>query len=135
MQIADIGSGFGDCAARFAAAVGPTGAVEGVDAAADLRQEVARRAPHLGLAQLRTVAGQDDDPGIPEPVDLVFLSSSCHHLPDRVRYVERVRGDLCPGGRVAILEGSMGLNTGWFGHATGPDEVVATLTAAGFRRL
>jgi ubiquinone/menaquinone biosynthesis C-methylase UbiE len=135
MRVADIGSGFGDFAVRFAAAVGPGGTVYAVDTDADLREEVARTAHRLGLAQLRTVAANDDDPGIPGPVDLVFLSSSFHHLPDRVRYFERIREDLRSGGRVAILEGRPSLFTGWFGHATAPDEVVATLTAAGFRRL
>jgi SAM-dependent methyltransferase len=135
MRVADIGSGFGDFAARFAAAVGPSGAVYAVDTDPDLRQEVARLAERRGLPQLRTIAARDDDPGIDTPVDLVFLASSFHHLPDRVRYFGQVRLRLRPGGRVAILEGRPARLSGWFGHSTPPAEVVATLEKAGFHRL
>lgn len=75
------------------------------------------------------------DPGIPEPVDLVFLSSSFHQLPRRVHYFERLRDRLRPDGRVAILEGRPSLLSGWFGHPTAPDEVRATLEMVGFRWL
>lgn len=134
MRIADIGSGFGDFAVRFAEAVGPTGVVYAVDTDADLRDEVARSAERRGLKHLKTIAASDDDPRLPEPVDLAFLSSSFHHLDAPVPYFERVRGLLRPGGRVAILEGRPSLLSGWFGHATEPVDVVAALAAAGFRR-
>jgi arsenite methyltransferase len=135
MRVADIGSGFGEFAVRFAAAVGGDGVVYAVDTDGDLRSEVERLAARKGLAQLVPTPANPGDPGIPEPVDLVFLSSSFHHLSDRVRYFECVRDRLRPDGRVAILEGRPSLLTGWFGHATAPDEVRTTLEAAGFRRL
>ena len=133
MRVADIGSGFGDFAVRFANAVGPDGAVYAIDTDVDLRMDVARTADQLGLTQLVPTAASADDPGIPGDVDLVFLSSSFHHLPDQVRYFERVAGRLSDRGRVAILEPRPGLTTGWFGHATRPEQVRATLEAAGFR--
>lgn len=135
MRVADIGSGFGDFSVRFSEAVGPTGVVYAVDTDGDLREEVARSAARHGSGQLRPVAATDDDPSVPEPVDLVFLSSTFHHLHEQVRYFERVRELLRPGGRVAILEGRPTLVSGWFGHATEPAAVVSTLAAAGFRRL
>lgn len=135
MRVADIGSGFGDFAVRFAEAVGPTGVVYAVDTDADLREEVARSAARRGLGQLKPIPATEDDPKVPEPIDLVFLSSSFHHLHDPVPYFGRVRSLLRPGGRVAILEGRPSLLTGWFGHATEPAEIVSTLAAAGFRRL
>jgi SAM-dependent methyltransferase len=135
MRVADIGAGFGEFAVRLAAAVGPRGVVYAVDTDPDLREEVARTAERQGYRNLVPVAGTDADPNLPELVDLVFLSSSFHHLPDRVSYFERVRAELRPGGRVAILEGRPGPLTGWFGHSTRPEEVVATLERAGFRRI
>jgi SAM-dependent methyltransferase len=134
-RIADIGSGFGAFAVRLAAAVGPTGVVYAVDTDPDLREAVARAADRRGLRHLVPVAAADGDPNLPEPVDLVFLSSSFHHLPDRVAYFERVRAALRPGGRVAVLEDRPGLLTGRFGHSTRPEEVAATLERAGFRRI
>ncbi len=133
MWIADIGSGFGDFAVRFAGAVGHDGIVYAVDTDDDLRREVGESARRRGLPQLVPIAASPDDPGILEPVDLAFLSSSFHHLPDRRRYLECLRGRLRDGGTVAILEPRPSLLTGWYGHATAPEDVRSTLEGAGFR--
>ncbi len=94
------------------------------------------RRPHRrGLANVRPVEGQADNPGLPEPVDLAFFSLSYHHLADRRRYVERLRADLRPGARVAILESRPGLYLRLPGHATHPQEVRATMESAGYRFL
>ena len=133
MRIADIGAGFGDFAVRFAAAVGAEGCVLAVDVNADLREVVRAIAAERGMPQLVPVPADPDLPSLPEPVDLVFLSSSFHHLPDRVAWFSRLRADLLPGATVAILETIPGPLTGWFGHATRPEDVRATMEAAGYR--
>lgn len=133
MRIADIGAGFGEFAIRFAVAVGPGGRVFAVEVDADLREAVRVTAAERGLEQLIPVATDPDAPSLPEPVDLVFLSSSFHHLPDRVAWFSRLRASLRPGATVAILETIPGPLTGWFGHATQPDDVRATMEAAGYR--
>jgi ubiquinone/menaquinone biosynthesis C-methylase UbiE len=133
MKIADVGAGFGAFAFEFARAVGHSGIVYTVDTDPDLRAEVARSAGRLGLDQIRPIEAHQDDSGIPEPVDLVFLSASFHHLPDRVRYFERLRDRLRPNGVVAILEARPGFFLRLPGHATPPAEVRATLEAAGYR--
>jgi|AP12_2_1047962.scaffolds.fasta_scaffold27899_2 ubiquinone/menaquinone biosynthesis C-methylase UbiE len=134
MKIADIGSGFGDFAMRFAEAVGESGAVYAIDTDPDLREAVTRRARESGLDQLRAVAARDEDPAIPEPIDLVFLSFSYHHLPERVRYFESVRLRIRPGGRVVILESKPGLLSRLIGHATPAEEVAETMAEAGYQR-
>jgi predicted methyltransferase len=133
MRIADIGSGFGDFAMRFADAVGPRGVVYAVDTDEDLREEVASAARQRGLDQIVPTAATPDDPGIPEPVDMMFFSSSYHHLPDRDRYFARLSVRLRDGGTVVVLEPRPSLLTGWFGHSTAPEEVRSTLQGAGFR--
>jgi SAM-dependent methyltransferase len=135
MRIADIGAGFGYFAFRFARAVGPDGLVLAVDTDPDLRAEVGREADRLGLPQVRPIDAMPDDPAIPEPVDLVFLSASFHHLPDRVRYFRQVRDRLRADGRVAILEPSPGRFDWLFGHTTDPAQVRAPLEAAGYRHV
>ena len=134
-RVADIGAGFGDFAIRLARATGPTGIVYAVDVDPDLREEVGRKARREGLPQLRPLEALSDDPALPEVVDLIFLSSSFHHLPDPGAYLERVRAYLREGGSVAILEDTPGRTSGLFGHATPPETVRSTLEAAGYRLL
>jgi ubiquinone/menaquinone biosynthesis C-methylase UbiE len=133
MRVADIGAGFGDFAFRFGRAVAPDGVVYAVDTDPDLRTEVARRAAERGLADVRPVAATTDDPGIPDSVDLVFLSSSYHHLPEQVAYFTSIRPRIRPGGRVVILEGKPSLTSRFLGHATPPEDVRTTLEQAGYR--
>lgn len=133
MRVADIGSGFGEFAVRFAEAVGAGGSVYAVDTDADLREEVGKLARRQGLPQLRPIAAAEDGASLPTPVDLVFLASSYHHLPDQGRYFAGLHRQLAPGARVAILEAQPSLLTGWFGHSTPPGRVRSTLEAAGYR--
>ncbi|MFN8620137.1 MAG: class I SAM-dependent methyltransferase [Chloroflexota bacterium] len=134
-RVADIGSGFGGFAMRFAAAVGPEGRVFAVDVDPDLRDAIARLADERAMPRLVPVAAASDDPALPGPVDLVFLSTSFHHLPDRVAWFVRLRPSLAPDATVVVLETTPGLLTGRFGHATRPEDVRATLEAAGYRLL
>ena len=67
MSVADVGSGFGDFAFRFASAVAPDGVVHAIDTDADLNDEVARRAAQRGVANVHPVAAGSDDPSIPRP--------------------------------------------------------------------
>jgi len=135
MRIADIGAGFGAFAFDFARAVGPTGLVYAVDTDADLRGAVEREAAEHGLANVRPVEAQADTAGLPEPVDIAFLSKSYHHLSDRAAYVARLRADLRPGGRVAILELRPGVFLRLPGHSVRPADVRATMGSAGYRFL
>jgi SAM-dependent methyltransferase len=135
MRVADIGAGFGGFAIRFAAAVGPTGRVFAVDVDPELRALIARIAAERSLPQLVPVAAVPADPTLPEPVDLVFLSASFHHLPDPVAWFRRLGPTLAPGATVTVLETVPGPLTGWFGHATRPEDVVATMKAAGYRLI
>ena len=133
MRVADIGAGFGTWTPAFARAVGPGGVVYAVDTDADLRFVVARDAARLGLDHVRAVEAHPDASGLPEPVDLAFLSLSYHHLRDRGPYLERLRTELRPGARVAIVELRPARGLRVPGHATPPHEVRATMTAAGYR--
>jgi ubiquinone/menaquinone biosynthesis C-methylase UbiE len=135
MRVADVGAGFGEFVFDFARAVGPAGVVYAVDTDADLRAEVADGARRLGLPRVRVIQARSGDPGLPEPVDLVFLSASFHHLPDREPYFVRLRDGLHPGGRVAILESVPGSGLRVPGHATEPAAIRHTMEAAGYRLL
>ena len=75
------------------------------------------------------------DSRIPEPVDLIFICDTMHHLPNQAEYVKQLGRQLRPGGRVAVIDFAPGK---WpNGHETftiTPAQVDAWMTAAGFSR-
>ncbi len=86
------------------------------------------------------VLGEFDDPLLPDgAIDLVFLCNTYHHIEERPQYFSRLRIDLKPGGRVAILDpnAEVGGFVGLFldeGHTSIADDVVAEMATAGYRR-
>src|SRR6185436_6031598 len=98
--VADIGSGTGYFAARFANMV-PKGRVYGVDTEPDMVKYLAARAKREGLKNISAVRGQPDNPQLPEKVDLVLLVDVYHHIESRERYFQKLISSLKPGGRIA----------------------------------
>lgn len=130
-RIADLGAGGGYFTYRLARAVGPDGRVYAVDTDADMRARIRDRAHRAGHGNIVTVAARDDDPGLPEPVDLILIVDAFHHLPDdRIGYLAGLAGALRPGGRIAIIEP----RPRWylFGHATAPERIRVTSERAGY---
>ena len=101
--IADIGSGTGYFAARFAHMV-PKGRVYGVDTEPAMVKYLQERAQREGLQNLTSVAGTPGDPRIPEKADLIIMVDVYHHVEGRERYFSRLRDSLKPGGSVAIID-------------------------------
>jgi cyclopropane fatty-acyl-phospholipid synthase-like methyltransferase len=101
--VADIGAATGYFPVRFAHAL-PQGRVFGIDIERSMVDYLAARAEREGLANLQAVLGAPDDPKIPEPVDLVIVVDTYHHLSDRTAYFRRLATSLKPGGRVAIID-------------------------------
>ena len=63
-----------------------------------------KRAAGEGLANLRAVQASATSPNLPEPVDIVLVVDTFHHIGDRATYFAGVRRRLRPGGRVAIID-------------------------------
>lgn len=133
--IADVGAGSGYFTFRFAGAVGPLGKVYAVDIDPEMTEYIARQAGARGLAHIETVPAAVDDPKIPQPVDLIFVSNTYHHLQNRADYFRRVQRYLRPGGRVAIVEYSGRDNwfARFFGHSTSAETIRSEMRAAGFQ--
>ncbi|MGH8632873.1 MAG: class I SAM-dependent methyltransferase [Burkholderiales bacterium] len=102
-SVADIGSGTGYFAVRFAHMV-PKGRVYGVDVEPDMVRYLTERAKREGLANLTVIAAKPNDPGIPAAVNLVILVDTYHHVLDRERYFRNLQKSLKPGGRLAIID-------------------------------
>ncbi len=130
--IADIGSGTGYFAVRFARMV-PQGRVYGVDTEPDMVKYLAERAKREGLNNITAVTGAPGDPLLPEKVDLVIMVDVFHHVGDRNRYFRRLRDSLKPGGRIAIIDFRMDSPDGPPKRVRiAPDRVKTEMKGAGY---
>jgi cyclopropane fatty-acyl-phospholipid synthase-like methyltransferase len=128
-RVADLGSGGGYFTFRLAEAVGTSGHVYAVDVDQGMLDYLAGEAEERGLASVSVVLAALDDPKIPEPVDLVFVSNTYHHIRERGRYFERIRRSyLRADGRVAIVE-----YLGEKKHATPYETIEREMGQAGFQ--
>lgn len=135
MRIADLGAGTGVFTLPLAAAVGPSGKVYAVDVDAGLLDIVSSKARAAGGRTIETVVAGATDPKLPEPVDLIFICDTMHHLPNQAEYVKQFAKLLRPGGRVAVIDFKAGhWPQGHDSFAITPAQVDAWMEAAGFTR-
>lgn len=132
-RVADVGAGTGYFSVRLARVV-TSGRVWAVDIEPNLvafmQQRFAREAASNAFAVLST----ERDALLPEPVDVVLVVDTYHHIGDRTAYFQRVRGRLRPNGRVVIVdfrpESTMGPPREM---KLAPSVVTQEMTSAGFR--
>ncbi len=138
-RIADIGVGAGYFALPLAERL-PEARVLGVDVEPRMLEVVAERAADNGVAErVQTVQTAADRPGLDDgSVDVALLVAVYHELDDRVRYMERVREALAPGGRAVICDWrhDRGFEHGPPEHHRVAESVArANLEAAGFDEI
>lgn len=135
--VGDLGPGAGHFTLRLARAVEPDGIVYALDAGEKTLAELVADAEERGITNLRPVRVPRDRLEAPQPVDLLFVSATYHHLPDPRRYFAAARAFLRPGGRLAILEARReGLLARWLApHASPPERLQRELADAGYRLL
>lgn len=104
MRVADLGAGSGLFSIPLGRAVGPTGKVYAIDIDPGLLTIVADKARTGGIGSVQTVVAGATDPRVPEPVDLIFICDTMHHLPNQAEYVKQLTALLRPGGRVAVID-------------------------------
>jgi ubiquinone/menaquinone biosynthesis C-methylase UbiE len=137
MVVADLGPGYGHFTLPMARAVEPDGVVYAIDASQGTLDELMAAADERGITTLRPVKVGRDRLEVPEPVDLLFVSATYHHLPRPERYFVDARRHLRPGARLAILESRRSgvlapvLNR----HGSPPDRLRRELADAGYRLL
>ena len=135
MRVADLGAGSGVFTLPFARAVGPTGKVYAVDIDPGMLAIVSDKVKAAALRNVQNVVAGDMESKIPEPVDLIFICDTMHHLPKQAEYVKQFGALLRPGGRVVVIEFSPGhWPAGHESFAITPAQVDAWMTAAGFAR-
>jgi ubiquinone/menaquinone biosynthesis C-methylase UbiE len=119
----------------MARAVGAEGVVYALDASQSNLDDLRQAAEERGINNLRTVRVPRDRLEIPEPVDLLFVSATYHHLPNPPAYFADARRHLRPGARLVILESRReGLLARWgVRHGTSPARLLREMGEAGYR--
>lgn len=138
-QVADIGSGGGYFALRFAQAVGNEGHVYAVDTNHEFLRYLSQEARERGLENITTLLVTGGASELPaRSLDLVFMRNVHHHLPNRIEYFKKLREALKPDGKIAIIEhdGRGFLNLfRLLGRFTSQETIVEEMTAAGFQAI
>jgi SAM-dependent methyltransferase len=132
-KVADIGAGTGYFSTRLAkASARPV--VFAVDLEPAMVGYLTKRAAAEGLANLRAIQASASSPNLPEPVDVVLVVDTFHHIGERVAYFAGVRRQLRPGGRVAIIDFRKDApGDGPPAHFRfTPEQISAEMTAAGY---
>ncbi|MEN9783570.1 MAG: hypothetical protein RJA24_913 [Pseudomonadota bacterium] len=131
--IADIGSGTGYFAMRFAHMV-PKGKVYGLDTEPDMVKYLTDRAKRDGMKNVIAVQAKPGSPQLPELADLVILVDVYHHVENREQYFRQLQKSLKPGGRLAVIDFKMDSPEGPPKAARiAPEQVKTELQKAGYR--
>ena len=132
-KVADIGSATGYFPVRFAVAL-PDGHVYGADVESSMVDYLNKRAEKEQLGNLTSHLAEFADAKIPEPVDLILIVNTYHHLENRPAYFKKLAASLKPGGRVAIIDFTRASKKGPESSEKIPaDQVEAELKQAGFQ--
>ncbi|MEW6208157.1 MAG: methyltransferase domain-containing protein [Acidobacteriota bacterium] len=103
-KVADIGAGSGLFSRPIAKRLGAKGIVYAIDIDDGLLKHIDKTAAEQSLANIRTVLCKEDDPMIPEPVDLIVIIDTLHHIAGQGAYLKNLHRYLRPSGRVAIID-------------------------------
>jgi ubiquinone/menaquinone biosynthesis C-methylase UbiE len=132
-SVADIGSGTGYFTIRLAkSSTAPKVYASDIEPA--MVSYVRERAAKEGLKNVMAVQAAAETPNLPEPVDLVLIVDTYHHIGNREAYFRKLAKSLKPGGRVAIIDFKLDSPEGpprEFRFP--PDKFRAEMAAAGYK--
>jgi ubiquinone/menaquinone biosynthesis C-methylase UbiE len=138
-KVAEIGSGGGYFALRFASTVGPGGHIYCIDVNPNFLSFISDSAKKVGLSNVETIDASQMYDKLPQGgIDMVYLRSVYHHLEDRTGYFRKVASLLSPRGRVAVID-YLPQAKMFFGpppgHRTAPETIISEMQAAGYEVL
>jgi ubiquinone/menaquinone biosynthesis C-methylase UbiE len=134
MKVADLGSGSGLFTRPIANAAAPGGVVYAIDVNDELLKIVDRSAKEQKIGNIRTVLASTDDPKLPEPVDLILICDTLHHIQNQASYLKNLTKYVRPGGRVAIIDFSKDWPAGHEAMAYSLESLEGWMRDAGFTR-
>ena len=132
-RVADLGAGTGYFSVRIAKLV-PDGKLFAVDIEPDMLRHLRQRAHHDNLSMLVPILASAENANLPEPVDLVIVVDTYHHIDNRVAYFSRLKSSLRPNGRLAIVDFTAASSEGPPSqHRIPSEQVTSELDAAGYK--
>ena len=84
-RVADLGAGTGYFSVRIARLV-PEGKLFSVDIEPEMLRHLRERAHHENISVLVPILASAESANLPEPVDLVFVVDTYHHIDSRIAY-------------------------------------------------
>jgi ubiquinone/menaquinone biosynthesis C-methylase UbiE len=103
LKIADIGAGSGLFSRKMAKKV-VHGIVYAVDINKNLLQYIDQTNSNDNITNIKTVLAEENDPKIPEPVDLIFICDTLHYIDRQEQYIKTMSSYLKKGGRIAVVD-------------------------------
>jgi SAM-dependent methyltransferase len=130
--VADIGAGTGYFTVRLATSPAAP-RVYAVDIEPSMVEYVKQGAVREGLKNVVAVQAGADRTNLPEPVDIVLVVDTYHHIPNRVTYFTALKTRMKPGARLAIVDFRKDSPDGpLVEFRFTPDQISAELAKAGF---
>ena len=131
-RVADLGAGTGYFSAQIAKRI-PEGKLFAVDIEPDMLRYLEERKHREHLHVLTPILASAETPNLPEPVDVVLVVDTYHHIDNRTTYFAKLRGLLRANGRLAIVDFKPDAPEGPpVEHRISLEKVAAELTAAGY---
>ena len=131
-SVADIGAGTGYFSVRIAKRI-PEGKVFAADVEPDMVRYLGERAQREHVPNLVPVLSSADAANLSEPVDLILVVDTYHHIGNRTQYFAKLKSSLKPDGRLAIIDFKADSPNGPpVQHRIPPKKVTEELAAAGY---
>jgi len=131
-SVADVGAGTGYFSVKIAKRI-TDGKVFAADVEPDMVRYLGERAGRERVSNLVPVQAEADAANLPEPVDLILVVDTYHHIGHRIAYFSKLKSWLRPGARLAIIDFKADSPIGPpVQHRIPPEKVIEELTAAGY---
>ena len=132
-SVADVGAGTGYFSVKIAKRI-PDGKVFAADVEPDMVRYLGERAGREQVSNLLPVQASADASNLPEPVDLVLVVDTYHHIGHRIDYFAKLKSSLRPAARLAIIDFGADSPIGPpVEHRIPPEKVTEELAAAGYK--
>ena len=131
-RVADIGAGTGYFSVRISRRI-PEGKIFAADVEPDMVRYLGERAQREHLKNLTPVQASADSANLPEPVDVILVVDTYHHIGYRPQYFAKLKSSLRPKGRLAIVDFKADSPNGPpTQHRISPEKVTEELNTAGY---